>query len=361
MSVGHRVRWFPAALVLWQHRPDNKNKPARREEFAVNHTRRQFFRLAAGGAGLAAMPRPTWAQAQGYPSRPVRWVLGYTTGGTTDIISRIVTQPLTERLGQSFIIEPRPGAGTNLATEFVVRAAPDGYTLLFVGAPNAINATLYPKLNFEFMRDIAPVAGIASVPMVLIVHPSVPAATIPEFIAYAKANPQKVNMASSGVGTTPHLAGELFKMMAGLEFQHVPYRGAAPAMTDLLAGQVQFYFSTTPSCIEHIRAGRVRGLAATTATRLEALPDLPAIAEFIKGYEATAWYGLGAPRETPRPIVEKLNREINAVLAEPRMKARFDELGCVLITGSPDEFGKLIAEETEKWGKVVRFSGARAD
>ncbi|MBX9824047.1 MAG: tripartite tricarboxylate transporter substrate binding protein [Xanthobacteraceae bacterium] len=327
-------------------------------------TRRQLFRRFAGGAALATLPqaaRPQAGGAQDYPSRPVRWTLGYTTGGTTDIISRLVTQPLTERLGQPFVIEPRPGAGTNLATEFVVRAAPDGYTLLFVGAPNAINATLYPKLNFEFVRDIAPVAAIASVPMVLIVHPSVPAATIPEFVAYAKANPQKVNMASSGVGTTPHLAGELFKMMAGVEFQHVPYRGAAPAMTDLLAGQVQFYFSTTPSCIEHIKTGRVRGLAATTAVRLEALPELPTIGEFIKGYEATAWYGLGAPRQTPRPIVEKLNREINAVLAEPRMKTRFDELGCVLIAGSPDEFGKLIAEETEKWGRVVKFAGARAD
>jgi tripartite-type tricarboxylate transporter receptor subunit TctC len=272
-----------------------------------------------------------------------------------------VTQPLTERLGQPFVIEPRPGAGTNLATEFVVRAAPDGYTLLFVGAPNAINAALYPRLNFEFVRDIAPVAAIASVPMVLIVHPSVPAATVPEFIDYSRANPRTVNMASSGVGTTPHLAGELFRMMAGVEIQHVPYRGAAPAMTDLLAGQVQCYFSTTPSCIEHIRTGRVRGLGVTTANRLDAVPDLPAIGEFIKGYEATAWYGVGAPRATPRPIVEKLNREINAVLAEPRMKARFDDLGCVLIARSPGEFAKLISEETEKWGRVVKFAGARVD
>jgi tripartite-type tricarboxylate transporter receptor subunit TctC len=325
----------------------------------MSPTRRQFFSQVAGGAALAAIPQAT--VAQDYPSRPVRWVLGYTAGGTTDIISRIVTQPLTERLGQPFVIEPRPGAGTNLATEYAVRAAPDGYTLLFVGAPNAINAALYPKLNFEFVRDIAPVAAIASVPMVLIVHPSVPAKTVPEFIDYTRANPRKVNMASSGVGTTPHLAGELFKMMAGVDIQHVPYRGAAPAMTDLLAGQVQFYFSTTPSCIEHIRAGRVRGVAVTTANRLDAVPNLPAIGEFIKGYEATAWYGVGAPRETPRPIVERLNREINAVLAEPRMKVRFDDLGCVLIAGSPDEFGKLIAEETEKWGRVVKFSGARVD
>jgi len=326
----------------------------------MSHSRRKFFDLVAGGTALAAMPHAAYAQ-DNYPSRPVRWVLGYTTGGTTDVISRLVTQPLTERLGQPFIIEPRPGAGTNLAAEYVVRAAPDGYTLLFVGAPNAINPALYAKMNFDFMRDIAPVAAIASVPMVLIVHPSVPATTVPEFIAYARANPKKVNMASSGVGTTPHLAGELFRMMADVDIQHVPYRGAAPALTDLLAGQVQCYFSTTPSCIEHIRAGRVRGLAVTTEKRLDAVPDLPTIGEFVKGYEATAWYGLGAPRQTPRPIVDKLNREINAVLAEPRMKARFDDLGCVLIAGSPDEFGKLIAEETEKWGKVVKFSGARAE
>ena len=325
----------------------------------MNHTRRQVFRLVAGGAALPAMPRLTFAQ--GYPSRPVRWLLGYTAGGTTDIISRLVTQPLTERLGQPFVIEPRPGAGTNLATEFAVRAAPDGYTLLFVGAPNAINATLYSNLNFDFVRDIAPVAGIASVPMVLIVHPSVPATTIPEFLAYARSNPKKINMASSGIGTTPHLAGELFKMMAGVDIQHIPYRGAAPALTDLLAGQVQIYFSTTPSSIEHIRTGRVRGLAATTATRLDALPDLPTIGEFVKGFEASAWYGLGAPRETPRPIVERLNREINTVLADPKMKAKFDDLGCVSLANSPEEFGKLIAEETEKWGKVVKFAGVRAD
>jgi tripartite-type tricarboxylate transporter receptor subunit TctC len=325
----------------------------------MNHTRRQIIRLMAGGAALPATPRLTYAQD--YPSRAVRWLLGYTAGGTTDIISRLVTQPLTERLGQPFVIEPRPGAGTNLATEFVARAAPDGYTLLFVGAPNAINASLYPNLNFDFIRDIAPVAGIASVPMVLIVHPSVPATTIPEFLAYAKSNPRKINMASSGIGTTPHLAGELFKMMAGVDIQHIPYRGAAPALTDLLAGQVQIYFSTTPSSIEYIRTGRVRGLAVTTATRLDALPDLPTIGEFVKGFEASAWYGVGAPRETPRPIVERLNREVNAVLADSKMKAKFDDLGCVLIGSSPEAFGKLIADETGKWGKVVKFAGVRAD
>src|SRR5882757_3197359 len=263
----------------------------------MDRARRQFLRLAAGGAALPLLS--PMAAAQDYPSRPVRWLLGYTSGGTTDIISRLVTQPLTERLGQSFVIEPRPGAGTNLATEFVARAVPDGYTLLFVGAPNAINASLYSNLNFDFVRDIAPVAGIARVPMVLIVHPSVPATTIPEFLAYAKSNPNKINMASSGIGTTPHLAGELFRMMAGVDIQHIPYRGAAPALTDLLAGQVQLYFSTTPASIEYIRTGRVRGLAVTTATRLDALPDLPTIGEFVKGFEASAWYGVGAPRETP--------------------------------------------------------------
>jgi tripartite-type tricarboxylate transporter receptor subunit TctC len=332
----------------------------------MSFTRRQFFRQVAGGAALAAIPQVTWpqigwAQAQDYPSRPVRWLLGYTTGGTTDIISRLVTQPLTERLGQPFVIEPRPGAGTNLATEFVVRAAPDGYTLLFIGAPNAINASLYSNLNFNFIRDIAPVAGIARVPMVLIMHPSVPANTIPELVAYAKSNPNKVNMASPGVGTTPHLAGELFRMLAGVDIQHIPYRGAAPALTDLLAGQVQIYFSTTPSSIEYIRTGRVRGLAVTTASRLDVFPDLPAIGEFVQGFEASAWYGVGAPKGTPRPIVEKLNREINAALGDPRMKAKFDDLGCVLIGNSPEAFGNLIAEETEKWGRVVKFAGLRAD
>jgi tripartite-type tricarboxylate transporter receptor subunit TctC len=322
-------------------------------------TRRQVFTLATGVAALAAMPR--LGLAQSYPARPVRWLLGYTAGGTTDIISRLVTQPLTERLGQPFVIEPRPGAGTNLATEFVARAAPDGYTLLFVGAPNAINASLYSNLSFNFIRDIAPVAAIARVPMVLIVHPSVPVTTIPELLAYAKANPKKINMASSGIGTTPHLAGELFRMMAGVDIQHIPYRGAAPAITDLLAGQVQLYFATTPVSIEYIRSGRLRGLAVTTAAPLDALPGLPTIGEFVRGYEASAWYGVGAPRETPRPIVETLNREIDAVLAEPRMKAKFDDLGCVLIGGSPESFGTMIAEETEKWGKVVKFAGIRAD
>jgi tripartite-type tricarboxylate transporter receptor subunit TctC len=322
-------------------------------------TRRQFIRQVAGGVALAAIPHVTCAQD--YPSRPVRWLLGYTAGGTTDIISRLVTQPLTERLGQPFVIEPRPGAGTNLATEFVVRAAPDGYTLLFVGAPNAINASLYSNLKFNFVRDIAPVAGIARVPMVLIVHPSVPATTIPELLAYARSNPGKLNMASSGIGATPHLAGELFRMMAGVDIQHVPYRGAAPAMTDLLAGQVQLYFATTPVSIEHIRSGRLRGLAVTTAQRLNMLPDLPTMGDFVPGFEASAWYGVGAPRETPKPVVERLNHEINAVLADSRIRSKFDDLGCVSIASSPEAFVRLIAEETEKWAKVVKFAGIRAD
>jgi tripartite-type tricarboxylate transporter receptor subunit TctC len=325
----------------------------------MDHSRRQMFRLAAGAGALPALSRLAWGQH--YPSRPVRWLLGYTSGGTTDIISRLVTQPLTERLGQPFVIEARPGAGTNLATEVVVRASPDGYTLLFVGAPNSINASLYSRLNFDFIRDIAPVAGIARVPMVLIVHPSVPATTIPELLAYARSNPKKINMASSGIGTTPHLAGELFKMMAAVDIQHIPYRGAAPAITDLLAGQVQLYFATTPVSIEYIRSGRLRGLAVTTADRLDVLPELPAIGEFVKGFEASAWYGVGAPRETPAPVVAQLNREINAVLADAKMKSRFDDLGCVLIGDSPAAFGKLIVDETEKWGRVVKFAGLKAE
>src|SRR5258708_2033959 len=268
----------------------------------MTYSRRQIVRLIAGGAAAPAAYRP--ARAEDYPSRPVRWILGYTTGGTTDIISRLVTQPLSIRLGQPFIIEPRPGAGTNLATEFVVRAQPDGYTLLFVGAPNAINTSLYSNLSFDFERDIAPVISLARVPMVLTVHPSVPAKTVPEFLDYARSNPKKINMASSGIGTTPHLAGELFRMMTGIDIQHIPYRGAAPALTDLLAGQVQLYFSTTPASIEYIRSGRLRGLAVTTAERLDALPDLPTIGDTVQGFEDSAWYGVAAPQDTPKPTFE---------------------------------------------------------
>ena len=321
--------------------------------------RRNFLHLAASAVALLAMSRFAFAQA--YPTRPVRWIIGYSPGGTTDIISRLATQYLTEQLGQPFIIESRPGAGTNIATESVVRAPADGYTLLFVGAPNAINATLYPKLNFNFIRDIAPAAGIVAVPNVMVVHPSVPATTVPEFITYAKANPGKINMASSGVGNSPHLAGELFKMMTGVDLLHVPYRGAAPAVTDLLAGQVQLYFVTTPSSIGYIKSGRLRALAVTTAAPVAELPDVPTIAEFVAGYEASAWFGIGAPKATPEEIVGKLNREINAAIAEPKIKLRLEELGCAVIAGSPVDFAKLIANETEKWAKVVRFAGIKPE
>jgi len=325
----------------------------------MNLPRRRFLHLAAGAAALPAASRI--ACAQPYPTRPVRWIIGFTSGGTTDIVSRLLGQRLSEQLGQPFIIESRPGAGTNIATEAVVRAPADGYTLLFVSASNAINATLYDKLNFNFIRDIAPVASLVRAPNVMVVNPTVPAKTVPEFIAYAKANPGKINMASPGIGTTPHLAGELFKIMTGVNIQHVPYRGAAPALTDLIAGQVQLYFVTTPVSIEYIRTGKLRALAVTTATRSEALPDIPSVSEFVPGYEASAWWGVGAPKDTPADIVEKLNKEINAALADPKMKARLADLGCTVLAGSPGDFGKLIAEETEKWGKVVKFSGAKPD
>jgi tripartite-type tricarboxylate transporter receptor subunit TctC len=321
--------------------------------------RRRFLHLAAGAAALPAVSHS--ARAQAYPTRPVRWIIGFAPGGTTDIISRLVAQHLTEQLGQPFIIESRPGAGTNIATESVVRAPADGYTLLFVGAPNAINATLYPKLGFNFIRDIAPVAGIVAVPNVMVVHPSVPAATVPEFIAYAKANPGRINMASSGVGTSPHLAGELFKMMTSIDLLHVPYRGAAPAVTDLLAGQVQVYFVTTPSSIGYIKNGRLRAIAVTTAQRVAELPDVPTIAEFVPGYEASAWYGIGVPRDTPEEIIGKLNREINAAITEQKIKLRLNELGCTVITGSSADFTRMIANETEKWAKVVRFAGIKPE
>ena len=322
--------------------------------------RRDFL---GGGLGLCAAGWPLAVGAQGptYPNRPVRWVLGFAAGGTTDILSRIVTQWLTEQLGQSFIIETRPGAGTNLATESVIRSAPDGYTLLLAGAPNAINASLYTKLNFNFIRDMAPVIGIVSVPSIMVVHPSVPATTVPEFLAYAKANPGKVNMASSGVGSTPHLTGELFKMMTGIPLQHVPYRGAAQAVTDLLAGQVQLYFVTTPVSIEYIKAGRLRPLAASTASRVPEFPDLPTISEFVPGFEATAWYGVGAPKDTSPAVIDKLNRDINAALSDSKVRSRLVELGCTVLGGSPTAFSKLIADETEKWSKVVSFAGIKAE
>ena len=321
--------------------------------------RRRFLHLAAGTAALPMTSQVAWAQA--YPARPVRWIIGFAPGGTTDVISRLIVQYLTEHLGQPFIVESRPGAATNLATEMVTRSPADGYTLLFIGSPNAINTSLYTRLNFNFSRDIAPVAAIVSVPTVMVVHPSVPVTTVPEFIAYAKANPGKINMASSGVGSTPHLAGELFKMMAGVDIQHVPYRGAAPAMTDLLAGQVQVYFVTTPSSMQYIKSGQLRAIAVTTAKRLPELPGLPAISEFVPGYDASAWYGLGAPKDTPKDIIDKLNREINAAVANASIKKRFDDLGCTIIAGSPADLAKLIADDTERWAKVVRFAGLKAD
>ena len=321
--------------------------------------RRRFLHLAAGTAALPMTSQVAWAQA--YPARPVRWIIGFAPGGTTDVISRLIVQYLTEHLGQPFIVESRPGAATNLATEMVVRSPADGYTLLFIGSPNAINTSLYTQLNFNFSRDIAPVAAIVSVPNVMVVHPSVPVTTVPEFIAYAKANPGKINMASSGIGSTPHLAGELFKMMAGVDIQHVPYRGAAPAMTDLLAGQVQVYFVTTPSSMQYIKSGQLRAIAVTTAKRVPELPGLPAISEFVPGYDASAWYGLGAPKDTPKDIINKLNREINAAVANASIKKRFDDLGCTIIAGSPADLAKLIADDTERWAKVVRFAGLKAD
>jgi len=314
--------------------------------------RRQFLRLAAGTAVLPAMSRI--ASAQTYPSRPVRIIVGFAAGGGVDILARLIGQWLSERLGQPFIVENRPGAGTNIGTEAVVKAAPDGYTLLLVNSANAINATLYGKLNFNFIRDIAPIASMMRQPQVMLVNPSVPAKSVPAFIAYARANPSKVNMASAGSGAPSHLAGELFKIMTGLNIVDVPYRGVAPALTDLLAGQVQVLFTSTGSAIEYIRSDRLRPLAVSTAMRSEALPDIPTMGEFVPGYEASQWYGVGAPRGTPAEVIDRLNKEINAALADPKMKTRFADLGGIAIAGSPADFGKLIADETEKLGKVVR-------
>jgi tripartite-type tricarboxylate transporter receptor subunit TctC len=291
----------------------------------------------------------------------VRIVVGFPPGGGADITARLFGQWLSERLGQPFIIENRPGAGSNTATEAVVRAPADGYTLLVVGTFNAFNATLYDKLNFNFIRDIAPVASIDRAPLMMVVNPSVPAKTVPEFIAFATANPGKISMASAGNGTTPHVAGELFKMMAGIDMVHVPYRGNGPAITDLLGGQVQVLFAGAPESIEHIRAGRLRPLAVTDTTRLEALPDIPTVGEFVAGYEASAWLGLGAPKNTPTEFIEKLNNAINAGLADPKIKARLAEMGGILLAGSPADFGKFIAEETDKWGKVIRALNIKAE
>jgi tripartite-type tricarboxylate transporter receptor subunit TctC len=319
--------------------------------------RRRFLRLAAGAAALPAVSRFAWAQT--YPTRPVRLVVGFPPGGGTDITARFIGQWLSERLGQQFVIENRPGAGSNIATEGVVRAAADGYTLLLVSAAHAINATLYDRLNYNFLRDIAPVAGVIRVPNLMEVNPSLPPKTVPEFIAYAKVNPGKVNYASGGNGTAQHLAGELFKMMTGVDIVHVPYRGDAPALTDLLGGQVQVMFGNMPSSIEYIRAGKLRPLAVTTAARSEALPDLPPVGDFVPSYEASTWQGLGAPANTPTEIVDKLNKEINAALSDPKIKARLADLGGTVLGGSPADFGRLIADETEKWGKVIRAANIK--
>jgi tripartite-type tricarboxylate transporter receptor subunit TctC len=321
--------------------------------------RRTFLHLAAGAAALPAVSRVAWAQT--YPTRPVRIVAPTAPGGAPDILARLIGPRLSGRLGQQFVIENRPGGGSNIGTEAVVRAPPDGYTLLLVSTTNAINATLYDRLNFDFLRDIAPIAGIIRLPLVMVANPSVPAKTVPEFTAYAKANPGKINLGSPGIGTPPHVAGELFKMMAGVDLVHVPYRGGGPVMTDLLGGQVQVLFGSTSLTIEQIRAGKLRPLAVTTATRWEGLPDIPTVNDFVSGYEASAVFGLGAPRNTPAEIIDILNKEINAALADPNMKARLADLGGTVLAGSPADFGKLIAEETEKWGKVVKFSGAKPE
>jgi tripartite-type tricarboxylate transporter receptor subunit TctC len=291
----------------------------------------------------------------------VRLIVPFGPAGASDITARVIGQWLSERLGQQFVIENRPGAGGNIGTEAVVRAAPDGYTLLYVTTANAVSATLYDKLNFNFIRDIAPVAPIVRFPYIMVVNPSVPAKTLPEFIAYAKANPGKINMASPGIGSTPHVNGELFKVMTGTNMVHVPYRSAAAVITDLLSGQVQLYFGTTASSLEYVRTGKLRALAVTIERRLDALPDIPTVGDFVPGYEATNWYGIGAPRNTPVEVIEKLNKETNAGLADPKIKARIADLGGSVLTGSPADFGRLIADETEKWGKVVKFVGIKAD
>jgi tripartite-type tricarboxylate transporter receptor subunit TctC len=322
-------------------------------------SRRRVLRLAGAAVALPAVSRI--ANAQAYPTKPIRLVIGYTPGGSADMTARLMGQWLSERLGQTVVIENRPGAGTNLATETVVRAPADGYTVLLVAPANAINATLFDKLNHNFMRDIMPVAGINRFSNVMEVHPSVPAKTVPEFIAYAKANPGKLSMASSGAGSTIHLSGELFKMLTGIQITHVPYRGSAPALTDMISGQVHVMFDNIPTSLPHTRAGKLRPLAVTSTARSELMPEVPVLADYLPGYEASAWYGLGVPRGTPAEAINKLNATVNAILADPAVKKRFAEVGATLISTSPADFGKYVADETEKWGKVVKFSGAKPD
>jgi tripartite-type tricarboxylate transporter receptor subunit TctC len=321
--------------------------------------RRNFLHLAAGFAALPVVSRFAWAQA--YPSRPVRIIVGFAPGGATDIMARLMGQSLSERLRQPFVIENKPGAATNIATEAVVNAAPDGYTLLVVTSVNAINASVYEKLNFNLIRDVVPVASIHREPFVMEANPSVPVKTVAEFIAYAKANPGKLTMASAGIGSGNHISGELFKMMTGVNLVHVPYRGGGPALVDLISGQVQVLFATMSSSIEYVRAGKLRALAVTTATRSSVLPDIPTVAEFVPGYESSFWTGVGAPKNTPAEIVDKLNKEMNATLADPKFKARLADLGGTALSGSPLDFGKFVADETEKWAKVVKFAGVKAD
>ena len=322
---------------------------------------RRNFCLLGLFVALISLAGPGSASALDYPTRPVRWIVPYPAGGATDILARLVGNKLSERLGQQFIIENKAGAGNNIGTEAVVNAAPDGYTLLLVNPANAINASLYAKLNYNFMRDIAPIAGITRTPNIMTVSKDVTAKTVAEFIAYAKANPGKVNMASSGNGTSVHLSGEMFMALTGVKMQHVPYRGAAPALTDMLSGQVQVIFDNMPSVISHIKAGTLRALAVTTAERSAELPDVPTVAETVKDYEASAWFGMGAPKGTPREIIEKLNKEVNEILVEPAMKARLAELGGVPMVGTPEDFGKIVQSETDKWKKVVEFSGAKVE
>jgi tripartite-type tricarboxylate transporter receptor subunit TctC len=321
--------------------------------------RRQFLHLAAGATALSA----TWhvARAQNYPARPVRVIVGFPPGGGIDIVARLLAQWLSERLGQPFVIENRPGASSNIATEAAVRAAPDGYTIVMVGVFNAVNATLYEKLNFNFIRDIMPVATITSAPNIMVVHPTFPAKNVPDFIAYARANPGKVDMASDGIGNNGHVVGELFKMMAGVNMVHVPYRGGALALTDLFGGQVQVMFATMPASIQYVRAGRLRALAVTTAMRSETLPDVPTVGEFLPGFEASVWYGVGAPRKTPAEVVEKLNNEINAALADPKLKARLAELGAEPMSMTSAKFTKFVGDETEKWRNVIKFADIKPE
>jgi len=321
--------------------------------------RRNFLQLAAGAAALLTVPHI--ARAQSFPTRPVRIIVGFAPGGSADIVARLIGQWLSERLDQPFVIENRPGAASNMAAEAVAKAPPDGYTLFLASVANAINATLYGKANFNFLGDIAPVAGVLRNPYVMEVNPSLPAKTVPEFIAYARANPTQVNMASGGIGTGPHMAGELFNMMAGVKITHVTYRGTGPALTDLLGGRLQVMFDNLTSSVEHIRANRLRALAVTTTARSEALPDIAPVGDFLPGYEASSWVGICAPRRTPSEVIERLNKEINGGLASPTLKARLADLGGTLLGGSPGDFDKLVADETEKWAKVVKFTGIKPE